>query len=520
MMMNVFKNVPWVLILGVVCGVNEAREPIGAPAEMGSIPSPRVVAKQPPSPNRDLLQLVEEAIEISNRRFLVANEHSPWQIYHGLNALRREFLLELEGELVPAVDWLSGTNPQFRGKPWFEKTPYGGRAHRYTVPYHFEGHPNQSLALMVMCNLPRDHRFQIDGGYITVDDVINNAKVDLNPREELTWTLWFLTHYLESDETWMTRHGQMWSLEKLVQDQIQTEVSNAACGGTHNLYALSVARNNHLRKGGQLRGVWLQADQKVKRYIVAARSLQRRDGSFPTQYFRGYGYPKNFSEQIASTGHIMEWLMVGVDDRQFSEEWVERGIRYIAQKMVDHRHESAECGPLYHAVAALSLYRDRARGLPWPNPDGQPSETPIPRPVDLAAEMPLPERLPEPNTFPLPPEVAAEEAPVPPPVKVAERPAEEKPAEKKEESAVERSAMLPEIRPRELGSVSEQAAEGKLSVRIEETDEEEFELPVTKPAENKATTPSPRPQVRMPQQQPQQQPARRANNPRQGFFRR
>lgn len=436
------------LALGLLawCGSLSAKEPITAPAEFGAIPSPRVVAKQPRTPNRDLLSLVDEAIEISSRRFLVANEHSPWQIYHGLNALRREFLLELDGELVPAIDWLSTTNPYFRDLPWFEKTPHGGRAHRYTVPYHFEGHPNQSLALMVMCNLPRDHRFRVAEGSISVEDIINNAKVDLNPNEEQTWTLWFLTHYLDAEETWMTRRGEMWSLERLVQDQVKTEVTKAACGGTHNLYALSVARNNYVRKGGQLRGVWLQADQKVMRYIVAARSLQRRDGSFPTQYFRGYGSPKTFSEEIASTGHIMEWLMVAVDDRQFSEEWVERGIRFIAQKMIDHRNDSAECGPLYHSVAALSLYRDRARGMAWPNPEIQPSETPIHRAVDLAVEMPLPEKRPEDMLFPEKADGTAAKRPL----------------------AAEEPLLLPEITPAEPDSVADQAAEGKLSIGIEE----------------------------------------------------
>ncbi len=357
--------------LPAFCETVIAKEPIAAPAEQGAIHSPRIVTKSRRSRNFDLLKLVDQAIEVSERRYLVANEHSPWQIYHGLNAFRRDFKIEKDGEIIRAIDWISQSNPHFRDLPWFEKTVHGGRAHKYTVPYHFEGHPNQSLALMVMCNLPTDFEFKVDNGTITVADIIHNAKMDINPKEELTWTLWFLTHYVDSAETWTSRLGETWSVEKLVANQVKTKVTKAACGGSHNLYSLAVSRNNYLRRGGKLRGVWVQADQKLKRYMMAARSLQRRDGSFPTHYFRGYGYPKSFSEQISSTGHMMEWLMVAISDQQLDDEWIERGIYYLAKKLVDNRDQSAECGPLYHAVSALNIYRDRVNGVPWPSPDVQ-----------------------------------------------------------------------------------------------------------------------------------------------------
>ena len=359
--------------LAVFCETSVAKEPIAAPAEQGAIHSPRIVTKSRRSRNFNLLKLVDQAIEVSERRYLVANEHSPWQIYHGLNAFRRDFMIEKDGELIRAIDWISQSNPHFRDLPWFEKTVHGGRAHKYTVPYHFEGHPNQSLALMVMCNLPTDFEFKVDNGTITVADIIHNAKMDINPKEELTWTLWFLTHYVDSQETWTSRLGETWSIEKLVANQVKTTVTKAACGGSHNLYSLAVSRNNYLRRGGKLRGVWVQADQKLKRYMMAARSLQRRDGSFPTHYFRGYGYPKSFSEQISSTGHMMEWLMVAISDQQVDDEWIERGVYYLAKKLIDNREQSAECGPLYHAVSALNIYRDRVNGVAWPDPDIQPT---------------------------------------------------------------------------------------------------------------------------------------------------
>ncbi|MCA8989110.1 MAG: hypothetical protein KDA78_15800, partial [Planctomycetaceae bacterium] len=432
-------------VLTVLCGGLTAsaqmHEPNFAPAQQGVIQSPKIVAKSTQPASTQLQGLLDEAIEISSRRYLVANEHSPWQIYHGLNAFRRDFLVEYEGRLIPAMDWLSESNPHFRGLPWFEKTVHGGRAHRYTEPYHFEGHPNQSLALMVMSNLPREHTFETSDGPITVNDIINNAKVTLDPREELTWTLWFLTHYLDSDEVWMTSQGQTWSIEKLVEDQIQTKVTGAACGGTHNLYALSVSRNNHIRRGGQMRGVWIQADQKIKRYLTAARSLQRPDGSFPTSYFRGYGSPKTFSEKIASSGHMMEWIVVAADQKQLNDPWIEKGIRYLCDCLIRYRDEPAECGPLYHAVSAVMLYRERLNGVAWPSPDDQVTPQQIKRSIANAREN---------SGF-------------------------QPPSPKKEEVQIEtipRTAELTEelemIAPEGTDELSQQSQDGKLSIGVEE----------------------------------------------------
>ncbi|HLQ43338.1 MAG TPA: hypothetical protein VK137_01305, partial [Planctomycetaceae bacterium] len=70
-------------------------------------PAP-VVATEPADP---LLQLVNEAIDVSGRRFLTpdgALPHTPWQIIHGLLAYRQEYQLKMsDGRKVNGLEWLS-----------------------------------------------------------------------------------------------------------------------------------------------------------------------------------------------------------------------------------------------------------------------------------------------------------------------------------------------------------------------------------------------------------------------------
>ena len=141
--------------------------PLAAPAEA---PSTTAVADP-------LAAQVDEAIRVTARRFLDADVHTPWQIFHGLLAYRREYVLKQNGSKVNALEWIA-SGPAFRGQPWFEKTPYGAHAHPYNgTPYAFQGHPCQLMACMTMCDLPLDFKFKAGGDEtITMADLIHGRR--------------------------------------------------------------------------------------------------------------------------------------------------------------------------------------------------------------------------------------------------------------------------------------------------------------------------------------------------------
>jgi len=310
--------------------------------------------------DRDLPKLINDAVSITSRRYLTADVHTPWQIMHGLLALRDEYKLKVNGEKVSALEWLRDRR-LYKGEPIIEHTPYGGRFHTFTEPYAFEGHPNQFLAIATMSELPVDFTFHTTvGGRVTIQDMINNAKAEVNDREEITWTLWALSRYLPVNSEWYSADGEPWSIERLVQIQTYANPDDAACGGTHGLFALALARNSYLASGQPIRGIWLEADQKVKRFIAKAKSLQNPDGTFSTEYFKGPGKSSDFGKRIATSGHILEFLMVAATDDQLQQEWMQNAIFAVANDLVENRKAAADCGPLYHALHALVLYRQRA----------------------------------------------------------------------------------------------------------------------------------------------------------------
>ena len=332
------------------------------PAESVTPPqsAPASVVEPPIDP---LLKLATEAVEVSSRRYLTADMHTPWQIIHGLLAYRQDFQLKLKDsdKKINALEWAS-SGATFRGESLFQKTPYGGRAHPYSQMYWFEGHPTQFMGYLTMCRLPASHEFKTSSGeVVTVQDIINNAKMEVtrSPDVEMTWTLWALAHNLEPTAQWINKNGEPWSMEELVRVELRNTIYDAPCGGTHSLFAISYARNAHLQSRQPLRGVWLEADQKVQRFIAEAKALQNSDGSFSKYYFKGRDFSNDFNTRIMGAGHMIEWLMVALPQSRLSEPWIQNGIRCLAQDLIDNRLQNAECGPLYHAVDGLQIYRER-----------------------------------------------------------------------------------------------------------------------------------------------------------------
>ena len=348
----------------------------GVPADPRVLDDPaddeglEVAAEPAPEPPDPLAVACDEAIRVTAARLLTgesrtARSNSPWQIGHGLMALRGDYTLIADGRRVRALDWLA-TGPTFKGDPWFVRGPYGPKAHPYNkVMYDFEGHPNQILAFLAMSDLPTEFPLKDGTGRpFTIADWIETAQreVRLNPREEVTWTLWAFSVYLDSDAEWLNARRERWSMSRLVQEELKSNPIDHACGGTHGLYALASARNARLQDGRRLRGQWLLAHEKVSRYAALARRLQNPDGSLSDNYFRGRRHQRDLVTRIGSGGHTLEFLMMALPQGELRAAWVRAAVGRVATDLLAGREAAVggkAVGGMYHAVHALKLYRER-----------------------------------------------------------------------------------------------------------------------------------------------------------------
>ena len=334
------------------------------------------------SVDQQFQQLLDRAIDVTSKRYLTANSHSPWQIFHYILAMRQESVLWLGKEKVNAIEWLTTAEPQFDNQPWLLLTPHGAKFHPYTQKFHFEGHPSQFLALLSHSNLPLDLPFHVQVKYVTLKDMVNNTMKEVNTREEVTWVLWALQYYLKSVATWVNQAYEAWSIERLVRIETEAPVVGAPCGGNHRLFALTRARDKYLLSGGAMRGAWFQADQKIKQHIEIARSLQNADGSFSSEWYWGPGQTNDVNMRFNTTGHTMEFLAVSLPAERLQEQWVRNAVWMLSRELVLNQNTQIDCGPLFHSLDSLILYRDRIRSKPA-------AAAPVaPKPLEVAIDPP------------------------------------------------------------------------------------------------------------------------------------
>ena len=346
-------------------------------------PQPKVA--QTPLPSDDELRdRLDRAIEFTyTDRHLNSKDQAAWQIVHGALAYGRDFQIYHDGQLVSAIDYLLDGG-RLRG--WvLRKGDHGLEAVLEAGTKTGQGHEDQWLGYLSQCGLPIDRPIKVGDASYTVRDLITQAQWDVYDGMEATWTLMAFGTYLPLDAEWTAKDGSKWNIDRLVRMETDQSLADSACGGTHRLYSLARARNRYLEEGGELtddpQGTWEQADEKIKGAIAAAREFQQPNGSFSTNYFARAAASAEIDTRISTSGHVLEFLMVALDDEQIRQPWVARAVLHLVDCLEKTQKFDLECGALYHAAHGLQLYRTRRFG---------PAEPLVPSPSDqsITAQAP------------------------------------------------------------------------------------------------------------------------------------
>lgn len=306
-------------------------------------------------------------------RRLDAGVHGAWQVVHGILAFGRDYRIARDGAAVSALEYLldggtlEGWSPRRGTAGVFVPVDEGSTT--------AQGHPDQWLGYLSQCGvggIPPDTRLRVGGSDFTVADLLEQAKVDLVPGQEATWTLMALAAYLPPDAAWLARDGSPWTTERVVQMEADADLFASACGGAHRLYGLVAAVNARRAAAGQdadgrplpLTGGWAAAEERIEDAIDRARRFQQSDGSFSIHSFERPGTSSDVFAKLSATGHVFEVLVLALDDERLAEPWVARAADRLVRLLDQTADVDVECGGLYHAAHGLLLYKQRVCGGP------------------------------------------------------------------------------------------------------------------------------------------------------------
>jgi len=309
-----------------------------------------------------LREKLDRVIEMNRDRHMSPQTNSAWQIVHGVLAYGPDLLINDDGKLVPALEWILSGHEL---KGW-ELVP-GEKGLKDIVDPGSktgEGHDDQWLGYLSQCGMPIKTPITVRGQDFTIADLLTQAQWDVHEGMEATWTLMGFSTYLPLDTRWSASDGKEWTIEKLVAMESAQDLNVSACGGTHRMYGITVTLNRYLAEGNKLTGGWQAADDKIKKAIEDAKACQQPDGGFSTEFFKRPASSPDLALRINSSGHMFEFLTVAMTDEQLREPWMTRALEFLLDAFEATEGDDLECGGLYHGAHGLILYRERRFGQP------------------------------------------------------------------------------------------------------------------------------------------------------------
>lgn len=237
-----------------------------------------------------------------------------------------------------------------------------------------QGHQDQFIAEMAQWGIPRDFQFIVKGKTHTYHDFLRfcKAKASVKENQELSWAIVCISQYFGTNHEWTNGAGDKLRFDDILRYELDADIENAACGGTHRLFGLTWAYRWHVHRGGQLDGIWKEIEAKTRKYKNQARKTRNSDGSFSTEFFRGPARDRSLHHEsltahemqarLYSTGHMFEWLALALSDEELREPWMEEAANALFKMFFEIRQSPMESGALYHAIHGLLIYYARVYG--------------------------------------------------------------------------------------------------------------------------------------------------------------
>lgn len=305
---------------------------------------------------------------------------SPWAVMHALLAFGSDYEMIHGQGRVNAIGWMCH-NGTCRTQRIF--TP-NGVGFTPNVGGGVQGHEGQFLAILAQSNVPLNYPIQIGSAKFKVEDLVRYEMATCKEKSELTFKLIGLSYYLDSNKQWRANDGKVWTISKLIQEEMAQPIVGSACGGVHRLMGFSFSVRQRQLQGQTISGQYARAAKFVRDYVEYTWQLQNPDGSFSTSWYEGRANEPNEERKVQTSGHMLEWLMYTLSDDELKNPRVGKAIDFLLSKIYDKRENKWPIGPRGHATRAVALYQGRTKEIlskPGPSVPNQTATKSVPAPI-------------------------------------------------------------------------------------------------------------------------------------------
>jgi len=234
------------------------------------------------------------------------------------------------------------------------------------VGYAFQQVPGQLLAVLAQSAVPESYEIRVGDWRGSVADLVASEKLSCMSGIELSQKLIGLADYVPDEATWKNAAGEVWSLERIVREELSRSPASYNPAVTRHLMGLTFAMERHCRHGHSCEGQYGRAKKFLAEYDQYAFSLQNADGTWHPDFFAARGPSRDTSGVLRATGHILEWLLSLIPADRLQDRRIERSVTILTNLLEEPyarvnftATSTQEIDAVMHAVRALRIYDRR-----------------------------------------------------------------------------------------------------------------------------------------------------------------
>src|SRR5690606_33292228 len=115
------------------------------------------------------------------------------------------------------------------------------------------------------------------------------------------------------------------------------------CGGAHRLVGLARAVQAKQRLGLADTPIWQRAQGTLEQALQNVREHRSSNGALSSYYFVRAGTTADLSAELASSGHLLEFLAVAAPAEMLAEPWVELAAARLCEVLESTHEVELDC---------------------------------------------------------------------------------------------------------------------------------------------------------------------------------
>lgn len=205
--------------------------------------------------------------------------------------------------------------------------------------------------------------------HFDVQDLVEFEKKNCRWEKDLSQTLIALSYYLPPDAEWVAGDGETWTLERIVQNELERPFELGEAASANQLLGLLCAircwqmHTNHapLTDSGEKANAYLQRFQK---FVL---EIQNDIGVWHPEFFKKKGVtPNQPTEMLLASGHILRWLVTITPRSELNDPRIFKAVTTLNELLEyqltywDPSNASGtEIEGIMAALHALTIYEKR-----------------------------------------------------------------------------------------------------------------------------------------------------------------